>query len=156
MLQVSNYRIEKTRCPISVKTRSGETLTGDVFLQLYGRYGGAEQPIDILNSGEPFFPIADEAGDTLIVSKKSVLFATSPVEMDLDVERKAISRPVAVEMQLRTGEILNAIARLEVPEDHPRLLDFFNLSKDPFIPLETARGQLMVNKAMIEKVRAVE
>lgn len=155
-MQVSNYRIEKTRCPISVKIRSGEMLAGDVFLQLYGRYGGPERPIDILNSGDHFFPIADKAGDTLIVSKKSVLFATCAIEVEADDERKELSRPVAVEIQLRSGETLNAIARLEVPEDHPRLLDFFNLSKDPFIPLETARGQVIVNKAMIELVRAVE
>jgi hypothetical protein len=153
---VSNYRIEKTRCPITVKTRSGEMLSGHVFLQFYGRYGGPERPIDILNSHEHFFPIADKAGDTLIVSKKSVLFATCAMDADADEERKELSRPVAVEMQLRTGEILNAIARMEVPEDHPRLLDYFNLSKGSFIPLETARGQLIVNKSMIERVKAVE
>ena len=70
--------------------RSGETLNGHVFLQLYGRYGGAERPIDILNSGEQFFPIADDAGDTLIVSKKSVLFATCAIEPEADAERRRL------------------------------------------------------------------
>jgi hypothetical protein len=153
---VSFYRIEKTRCPIAVKTHSGETLSGDIFLQLYGRYGGAERPIDILNSSDHFFPIAGTAGDTLIVAKESILFATCATEVYSDEERKGLSRPVAVEMWLRTGEVLNAIARMEVPEDHPRLLDFLNLSRDPFIPFETAHGQLIVNKAMIERVQAVE
>ena len=139
-----------------MRTRSGETLNGHVFLQLYARYGGAERPIDILNSGEAFFPIADDAGDTLIVSKESVLFATCAMAPEADEERKGLSRPVAVRILLRNGEVVTAVARLEVPEDHPRLLDFFNLSRGPFIPLETAQGQIIVNKAMIEHARAVE
>ncbi len=154
---MADYYIEKSRCTISVKTHSGDVLSGDMFLQPYGRYGGGvERPIDILNANDLFFPVVRTNGETVLISKDNVLFVTCDSDRDEEGVRKTLARNVGVEVVLCTGDVVKATAFLEVPEDHSRLLDFLNLSKSRFLPLETATGQLLVNRRMIERVRALD
>ena len=153
---MSDYHIEKNRRRVRVRTRSGETLSGDIYLQTYGRYGGgAERPIDILNSAEHFFPLCIESGETLLMAKDQVAFVTCDGDDDQAGEREAITRRAAVEILLIDGEKLRATVHLAVPDDHPRLLDFLNLGRQRFLSMDASEGQLLVNRSMIERVRTV-
>src|SRR6478672_10859802 len=101
-----------------------------MYLQTYGRYGGgSERPIDILNSAEHFFPLGTESGETLLLAKDQVVSVVYDGSDDEEDGRRAITRRVPVEMLLVNGETLTATVLLEVPDDHPRLLDFLNLGR---------------------------
>jgi hypothetical protein len=155
---VSDYHIEKNRRQIVVRTRGGETVAGDMFLQAYGRYGGgAERPIDILNAAEHFFPLRVGNGDTVLIAKDQVVSVSCDVSGgDEDDFEEEITRKVAVEIGLINGESVKATVLLEVPDDHPRLLDFLNLRKMRFLSLGTDDGLLHVNRSMIERVRSLD
>jgi hypothetical protein len=155
---MSEYHIEKSRSPVVVRTRSGEVVSGDIFLQLYGRHdGGAERPIDLLNSAEHFFPICADDGEIVILAKDQVVSVAwqNPSDADENPLQSVMTR-VDVEVGLTDGETISATVLLEVPEDHPRLLDFLNLVRNRFMSLETPGGGLLVNRGMVERVRTLE
>lgn len=154
---MTDYRLEKNRRRIVVKMHSGEVLTGDMFLQPYGRYGGgAERPMDILNAAERFFPLNCDNGEIVLVAKDQVVsVAFDPVAGEDDPWTE-ITRQVALELRLIHGDTFSGTALLEVPEDHARVLDFLNRWKPRFLPLRTADGQLLVNRSMIERVRSLD
>jgi len=153
---MSEYHIQKTRRRIVVKTHSGEKFVGDMHLQSYGRYGGgAERPIDVLNAAEQFFPLSTVDGDTVLIAKDQVVAVTCDEANDDDEAEHPLTHRVAVEVCLVTGESLPATVLLEVPDDHPRLLDYLNLRKHRFLPMKNEEGQLLINRSSIERVRSV-
>lgn len=151
------YHMEKTRRRVLAMTRSGAEVAGDMFLQPYGRHGGGpERPIDILNAAESYFPLRGEGGETVLLAKNNIVTVSTDLVEDDDETESAIARPMKVEVALVNGETVEATVMLEVPEDHPRLLDFLNLRKVRFLPFCIAGGRLFINCGMIERVRPVD
>lgn len=154
---VTSYRLEKNRRRIVVKMHSGEIITGDMFLQPYGRYdGGPERPMDILNESERFFPLNRDNGEIVLVAKDQVVSVAHDRVEDEPDTRTEITRKVALEVRLIHGDTFIGTVLLEVPEDHARVLDFLNRWKPRFLSLQTDDGQLLLNRSMIERVRSLD
>jgi hypothetical protein len=154
---MTDYHIEKSRRRVTITTRTGDVIPGDMFLQPYARWGGqAERPIDILNAAESFFPLRRDDGEVVLVAKNQVATVACDGTDEEEGTGAAITRRASVEVRLLTGETVSATVLLEVPEDHSRLLDFLNLWKPRFLPLDTVDGKLLVNRGMIERVRALD
>ena len=129
----NDYRIEKSRCLVVVTTRSGEQLSGDMFLQPYSqRRAGPEAPADVLNDADPFFPVMLEGGETLLLAKRRLLEVMVPEgEMLAEEDHLADAgvRFEPVEVTLSGGELRTGSVKLELPFERPRLLDFVLLGK---------------------------
>ena len=154
----SGYRIEKIRCPVVVRTHSGETITGEMFLQPFARpNGGDERLQDILNNSEPFFPLALADGDTLLLAKEQVLEVSSEREGE-DVEDAigALARPMVVEVRLVSGEKHPGALFLDMPTERPRLLDFLNRDGERFLTLHGTERRFLINRRAIEHVRPLD
>ena len=154
----NEYLIEKDRVPVVLTTTSGERIAGDIFVQPYARYRtGREGAPDILNHPEPYFPLAIENGDTLIVAKDRVVEVLLGAAEDPDTTAEDIgARPAVIEMALTGGVVRQGSVFLEVPLDRPRLLDFMNRVHTRFITLHSADGILLVNRNCIERVRPLD
>jgi hypothetical protein len=151
------YHMEKTRRRVLAMTRSGAEVAGDMFLQPYGRYGGGpERPIDILNAAESYFPLRGEGGETVLLAKNNIVTVSTELVEDDDETESAIARPMKVQVALVDGKTIEATVLLEVPQDHPRLLDYLNLRNDRFLPFSNGEGSLFINCGMIERVRPVD
>ena len=156
-LPMSDYRIEKSRCPVVVTTHSGETIAGEMFLQPFGRPdGGMERPQDILNSDEPFFPLALSADETVLIAKEQVV----EVAVDLDPrdseETESLSRPTVIEVRLISGATHAGAIFLQLPLERPRLLDFLNRDTQRFFTLHGTERRLLINRRVIERVRPLD
>ena len=154
---MSDYRIEKIRCPVVVRLHSGESVTGEIFLQPFVRPGGAnERPQDILNSGEPFFPLALADGDTLLVAKEQVL-ALGTDQADADDEAlESLARPLVVEVRLINGDKHAGAIFLDMPTERPRLLDFLNRDDERFLTLHGTERRFLINRQAIEHIRPLD
>ena len=154
---MSDYRIEKSRSPVVIKTHSGETITGEMFLQPFARPdGGTERPADILNGADPFFPVALPGGELVLVSKEQVLsLATDAAHDDYD-ERSKMARPAEIEVRLISGETHSGAILLELPAEHSRLLDFMNRENERFLTLHGSNHSLLINRRVIERVRPLD
>jgi hypothetical protein len=152
-----DYRIEKSRSPVVIKTHSGETITGEMFLQPFARPdGGTERPWDILNGDYPFFPLAMSDGELLLVAKEQVLELETDVGHDEYDERSKLARPAVVEVRLISGETHVGAIFLELPVEHSRLLDFLNRDDERFLTLHGSDHVLLINRRMIERVRPID
>lgn len=95
-------------------------------------------------------------GDTILVAKDQVIAVTCDRPSDEGDSQATVTRRATIEVRMVNGESFSATALLELPEDHSRLLDFLNRWKSRFLPLETAQGQLLINRRMIERVRSLD
>ena len=152
----SDYRIEKERLPVVVVTDGGERFFGDMFVQAYTRRrSGREEPVDVLNNDERFFPLATADGETLLIAKAGVR-ELELVGDTMAAPAHAGCRPVAVEVILRGSPPRVGRVFLEVPFDRPRLLDFLNRYAQPFLALHTDDGVRLMNVALLERVRQLD
>jgi hypothetical protein len=155
-LPMSDYHIEKNRCPVVVTTHSGETITGEMFLQPFARHdGSSERPLDILNAAEPFFPLAVSEEETVLVAKEQVV----EVSVDLDAcgnDDEPFAQPTVIEVRLINGATHSGSIFLQLPSERPRLLDFLNRDTQRFITLHGTERQLLINRQVIERVRPLD
>jgi hypothetical protein len=154
---MSQYRIEKFRYPVIVTLAGGERIAGDMFVQAYARFrSGPEEPPDILNGAEPFFPLVDERGDTLLIAKDQVAEVEAAVTEADDEFRLAGLRPEVIEITLVGGELRQGAVHLEVATDRPRLLDYLNRFDHRFLALQTTDGVRLINRRQIARVRPLD
>jgi hypothetical protein len=151
-----DFRITKVRLPVSLIMLGGEELGGEMFVQSISatRHGREEIP-DILNSDEPFFPLA-RAGGTLLVAKDQVREVVISGDQFADPFLQTAARAEPVELTLTDGSVRTGKVFLEMPTARPRLLDFLNRYAQRFVMLYAAGGVCLVNRTLIEHVRPVE
>ncbi len=151
----NDFRIEKDRVAIAITTARGETLHGEMFLQAYARSrSGPEEPADVLNDDDSFFPLAIGDSDTLLVSKDHVLVVDGErPSFEFDEPPFPAARPALIEIVLAGGVVRVGQLYLDVPVDRPRLLDFLNRAEVRFVALHTSDGISLINRRLIERAR---
>lgn len=155
----NELRIDKERVAVSVATVTGGTVSGEMFLQAYARHrSGPEEPADVLNDGDAFFPLSVSEYDTLLLAKDHVLTVDTRDSLSdgHDDIANIGARPVLIEVTMVGGVVRIGQIFLEVPVDRPRLLDFLNRFASRFLPLHTSDGVSLVNRRMIERVRPLD
>jgi hypothetical protein len=153
----SEYRIEKDRSLVVLTTVGGERILGEMFVQAYARHRkGPEEPRDVINGEEPFFPLQQLDGETLLIAKEHVLELAIEGVDRIDAESEMLARAARVEITLAGGMRRSGIVFLEVPFDRPRLLDFLNRFHERFITLRTEHGVSLINRRLVELVRPLD
>lgn len=133
----------------------GELLSGSLFAPQVYPPGGLEDPLQLLNELEPFFPLGLATGEVLLISKDRVL------EIVLDEaqvgEEDPGSAPTALlQVTLAGGTSHVGSMRLEVRASRPRVLDYMNHCTERFMALRTDEGVRLINRKMIERVRPLD
>ena len=150
---MSDYRIEKVRHPVELTLSSGLRLTGDIFLQAFARFrAGPEEPLDVLNDSAPFLPLVLPSDELLLVQKSQiVIVATALPDNDDPAEAGIVG--MHVELVFVHGESVTGSVFPELRADRPRLIDFFNNSPLPFLPLFAADQLVLFSAAHIAYAR---
>jgi hypothetical protein len=152
----SEFRIDKDRLLVVVVTTAGDRLVGEIFVQSYARHRlGREEPVDVLNGADPYFPLAIRGGATVLLSKAHVREVEAVGEYPPD-EQALAARSARVELVLSGGLTRAGRVYLEAPADRSRLLDFLNRYEQPFLTLYTDDGLRLVNVALIARVRQLD
>jgi len=151
----NDFRVEKEHVAVSITMLGGETLSGYVFAPQIYPPGGLEEPLQLLNETEPFFPLGLATGEVLLIAKHRV------VEIALDDQAAGEelhgSAPTAlVQLTLAGGITHVGSVRLEVRATRPRVLDYMNYCTARFMALRTEEGVRLINREMIERVRPLD
>ncbi|MEP7066354.1 MAG: hypothetical protein ABI889_10000 [Gemmatimonadota bacterium] len=151
----NDVRIEKERVAVSITMVGGELLSGSLFAPQIYPPGGPEDPLQLLNDTEPFFPLGLATGEVLLIAKDRVL------EVILDgasgSEELPGSAPTALlQLTLAGGQTHVGSMRLEARASRPRVLDYMNYCTERFMALRTDEGVRMINRKMIERVRPLD
>jgi hypothetical protein len=154
---VHDYRFDKSRVPITVRLLGGEELRGTLFAQASQfRARGHEEPIDLLNDPEPFFPLEREDGVVVLIPKARVLELRGVGLSPEDELRRASVRAVEVVVRLVDGADRTGTLLLEMPSDRPRVLDYLNHSAERFLTLFGKDEVQILNAEAIEYVRPLD
>jgi hypothetical protein len=154
---VDDFRIQKERLEITLTLIGGEQLRGRIFVQplAYPRHG-REEPIDLLNEPDPFFPLEVDGGEMLLIAKDRVLEVSGIRAAEDDEVRRASARMALLEVKLTGGIAHFGSMQLELPSGRGRLLDHLNGCTERFLTLYTDRDVRLVNRALIERVRPLD
>ena len=135
----------------------GTTLVGSMFVQAYARHRAErEDPRDILNEPEQFFPLLTEQGETLLIPKARVLEVSGEIPSSR-VEAPIVGKPgVAIAVTLIGGSQRSGRVYLDMPGPAPRPLDFLNYSPDRFFALHEDEGIRLINRDLIERVHPLD
>lgn len=153
---LSDYQIEKTRVPIVLRTLSGEEYEGDVFLQPYTQHRrGREEVADLLNGGEPFFPLRCSSGEIRFFPKERIVEAELRDGMHED-DAGLGAREAMIEVTLADGRTFTAAITYEVPTARPRLLDFLNRLDRRFLLVRVDAVPRLINSRHIDFLRPLD
>lgn len=156
---MSDYRVEMVRRELALVLRSGERISGEVFLRPVSRHRSRpEDPADLLNDPEPFFALVRE-GEAMLVCKENVARADTTYDAgeldDLEASAVGASLGVPVEVTLVDGSMCAGSIFLESRSDRPRLLDFLNSYRNRFLPVVAASQVVLLNTHTIAHLREV-
>ncbi len=153
----NEYRIEKDRHPVTLAMLGGERIAGAMFVQGNARHRSArEDPGDILNDPEPFFPLLTESGETLLLSKARVLEVWGEIPSRRAAAHGTAGPGVTVAVTLVGGVVRTGAVFLEAPGLSPRLLDFLNRSSDRFFALHEPGGIRLINRDLVERAHPLD
>lgn len=152
METINRFRVEKLRRAVSVVLTDGRRLEGDVFLAERSRSRAEpEEPIDLLNGDEPFFPFFLDEQEVLLLAKAQVVRAeASAAEGSLSADMP--DGAMAVEITLIDGSAVSGFVPVEKRGEHTRLLDFLNGYVKRFIPVFWGEQVCLVNRMQVASV----
>jgi hypothetical protein len=149
---INRFRIEKLRRAVSVVLTDGRRLEGDVFLWERARVRAEpEEPIDLLNEDEPFFPFFLDDQEVLLVAKAHVIRAETAAP-DGDLAAEMPDGAMGVEITLIDGSAISGFVPVEKRGEQTRLLDYLNGYAKRFIPVFWGEQVCLVNRSQIASV----
>lgn len=155
-LETFGYRIEKSRYPVELLLCHGTRLSGDLFVQAFAQsHNGPEEPTDILNSADPFFPFGCHDGEVLLVAKEQVWEVELGRREEDQAEPLPGVYPALVEIRLADESTRRGAIFLEI-HGQRRLLDYLNAHTAPFLQLHADDGVRLINRRIVSNVRPLD
>jgi hypothetical protein len=156
-LEVSKYRIEKTRATAELVLTAGEVVRGCFFLWGSGpSHRGQHRIGDLLNEQTGFFPFQLDSGETALYNRAHVVQVRLPAgahEPRMEAGYEVATRH-PVTMLLSTGERITGTVAVYRPVGHDRLSDYAR-SDEIFRYIETDSQTLIVNYAHLVELREI-
>ena len=135
----------------------GERIIGAMFVQGHARHRSApEDPCDILNEPEPFFPLLTENGETLLIPKARVLEVSGDIPSQRFTASGSGSPGVTIAVTLVGGTVRTGAVFLDMPGPAPRPLDFLNRLPERFFALHDTDEVRLINRDLIERVHPLD
>ena len=147
---MKEFRVEKIRHNVDLTLATGERMVGTMFLEPIAKnHAGAQDPRELLNDEDPFFP-CETGGALILLAKDQVKLARYPVGRAMVALRTTAGRIILADGQSIDGNII-----IEARTEADRLLDHLNHFEGRFLPMLTANGitQTLVNRKMIVGIR---
>jgi len=152
---MSAFQLPHVAVAARITLSQGRPRGGTVFLAArVPQHDGPETPLEMLNRPDPFFPFrpADD-GDMLLVAKTQLVALDVQHDPITDPDRLTATKELRLELVLSNGTTIAGSARVELPEEHSRTLDYLNTGAVPFIALSNQGTTHYVNRAHVLFVR---
>lgn len=151
------FRVPKVQIEVDLTLEDGLRVGGAVhLLPLAGVHVGRERVIDLLAAPDPqFLPVAISDRVQLVHKTRVILVGLeSPEDAGLLAagEEEETAETVMVEVELaglpEEMRRVTGLIYLKMPPGQRRVIDYLN-QPEPFFPLQTSGGLILVNKAYV-------
>lgn len=149
----NHLKITKRRQTVTLVLSDKKTIKGDVFLH-YSRneYGLPQEPMDLLNSKQPFIVLMDKSGEASFYNKRMISYLTYHEDTDAE-ELSAANLKENVAVELVSGEVLSGEVTALLPPENMRLYDYLNQPGECFMRVKNAGGMVnLINKSCVTSV----
>lgn len=146
------FWIPRRRVPVRVQLADNSIVSGELYADVRGADGAPGRVLDRLNDPlETYLPLAADDKHVLL-NKAGITTVQLPVGEGSALGRGMTSdREVRVRMILSNGERLDG--RMRAPlEEHARLLDYLNSTRQMFFALEGENKATLINGSFILSV----
>ena len=149
--------IEKIHVTVRVSRPGESVLEGIVSLSPHSpSHAGPETLLELLNAPVAMLPFQRLSDDvTLLLSRADLQWLMAGPGVVPDLLRPLtfrFTREERVRVRLRGGEEFEGLLQMEMPEMINRASDYLN-GPDPFFPLTTRQGILLIQKASAREIR---
>lgn len=154
------YRVPKRRVPARLAVTGATPRAVELFLAEWARdHGGPERPSDVLNGTDPFFVVATDFGEVLLVHRDAVCAISVAADLELGEDALDAEDLAAADAHLAEVEaVLEDDSRIEgtvvwlLASGHERLIDLLN-DPAPFVVVREGETCHLVNKARVRWFR---
>lgn len=152
--------VEKIRVSVRI-SRSGEpVIEGELALSPSSPFhDGPETLLDLLNASMHLLPFQRQADDvTLLLCRPDVQWVMASPGVDPELLRPpafGFTREERMRVRLRSGEEIEGLLQMELPENINRASDYLN-GPEPFFPLSTRQGTYLVQKTSVREILLVD
>jgi hypothetical protein len=146
-------KIPKKLKQITLWVHPDGRVVGSLFLRPQSpNTPGEEEPLEVLNTADPFLVLKRDDSDELRFYNKSSVVR---VEYDEDNALPLPSvEPLPCTLHLMDGSLIAGTIRKALPPDRSRLFDYLNLPNEQFVKIYCEDGTVcVVNKSYITCVR---
>ena len=151
----NQLQIPKINVPIICYTTQGESISGEVFLDLILTQGySINQLLDYFNAQTPFFPIRISSQKrAILLQKESVVRLDVPQLLDQYNEETAtfVTRKDAI-VHFHTMGPARVTVVVDLPSEHSRFSDLVNMTTRRFFPAIINDGFTLLNSNHIYKI----
>jgi hypothetical protein len=152
---MSEY-VDKLRVAVRVSRPGQPVVEGLLALSPHsGRQPGPETLLELLDPGTGFLPFERAADDAIVLlSRQDIQWVMAEPSVDRELVRPPafrFTREERVRVCLRSGEDLDGLIQMELPEDLNRISDYLN-GPDRYFPLATRRGTYLIHKAAVREI----
>jgi hypothetical protein len=149
------FKIPKTIVPVVCHTTAGESITGDIFLDVMGKWA-LPQLHEFFESETPFFPIRTSVMENPFLIARNVLVLVELISFATLLRTDTsilLSKKKPVVLHLQGLGSFQCEILIDTPDDRSRILDVLN-HPGRFLSVIWNNTYSLVNKAHI--FRAVE
>lgn len=148
---MSDQRISVRSCQVDLMLANGTSLSGDIFLQLYGEHSTGPQRVDeILNGDDNFIPIQVEGAIELVNLEQVISLRTSYNSEWFALLTLGVKHSVWVEPL--HGSAFDATIYANRPNGKTRVKDFLN-QPDRFLPFLCDDQVIFLARTKIVRVK---
>jgi len=156
---VAEY-VDKLRVVAFVSQQGQEAVEGVFALTPQAQFhDGPETLLERLNSTDRVIPFQRSEDDAVLLLNRIeiewILSARNVAPELICPPTYRVTREEHIRLRLRSGEALEGLLRMELPEWFNRASDFLN-GPEHFFPLVTERGVVLVNKLCVMSTRLYE
>ena len=150
---IDEFRIQKVRVPVVILTVDDECVFGDVFVEAIAPPGRPRETVlDVLNQDEPFLPVANAKGGTLLLARAQIREVRPARGTTFDTGLQ-FGTPTSVSVRMAGGSRRHGGTMvIEQPTGRQRVQDSLNRLTDRFLLLQGEDGVVLLNRVHIVHV----
>jgi len=148
--------VEKLRVNVRISRAGQPVVEGLVSLSPHSAVRpGPETLLELLDPATGFLPFERSADDAVVLlSRQDIQWVMAGPEVEGDLVRPQpfrYTREERVRVTLRSGEDLDGVVHMELPEYLNRISDYLN-GPERYFPLRTRSGTFLIHKAAVREI----
>lgn len=148
-MEKNSLKILKRQMPVTLWVHPEGRVVGKMFLTFPSpNSGGGEQPADVINRAVDFLVFKLEETDEIRFYNKSSIVRVE--YWDGSALPGEMGRPQPCRITMMDGALFDGEICKQLPEEHSRLYDYMNDTRERFLTLRVGGGNIaLINKSYV-------